>query len=182
VGKSSLLNALLGRKLAHVSATPGKTRMLNAYEVRGAWPVEGAGTGKDRAPRAEPHAFYLLDLPGYGWSRAGREERAAFRGLVTRTLDRERVAGVLWLLDIRHDPSEDDRATQDLLAGAALPVLAALTKSDKLPGRQRAERTAALRDTLGLDDAQLLVTSARTKDGIQDLRDTVTELVRKAEG
>jgi GTP-binding protein len=90
VGKSSLLNALLGRKgLARVSATPGKTQLMNVF----------------RLP-----AFYLVDLPGYGWSRASQAERTGFRKLLDGYLNRrERLAGVVWLLDVRHTPSDDDR-------------------------------------------------------------------------
>ena len=83
VGKSSLLNALIGRPgLARVSATPGKTTLLNAF----------------RLP-----AFYIVDLPGYGFARAGKAARAGYRRLVTRYLgERRSLAGVVWLLDVRH--------------------------------------------------------------------------------
>jgi GTP-binding protein len=89
VGKSSLLNALVGRAgLARVSATPGKTTLLNAFRLPG---------------------FYLVDLPGYGFARAGKAARAGYRTLLTRYLrERPALAGVVWLLDARHDPSRDD--------------------------------------------------------------------------
>src|SRR5438067_12794182 len=112
VGKSTLLNALVGRRIAKVSGTPGKTRALNVFLI------------------ADSH--YFLDLPGYGYARAGKAQRAAFRGLLKHTLRRQRLAGVVWLLDIRHPPSVDDRAMQDVLIEAEINVLAALTKSDKL--------------------------------------------------
>src|SRR3954463_11268526 len=104
VGKSSLLNALTGRRsLARVSATPGKTTLLNAF----------------RLP-----TFYLVDLPGYGFARAGRAARAGYRHLIERyLLERPTLAGVVWLLDIRHDPSADDRAIQELLVRSGRPVL-----------------------------------------------------------
>ena len=94
VGKSSLLNALAGRPIAKTSGTPGKTRLMNVY--------------------AMPRGFYLLDLPGYGYSRASHTDRRAFRLLVTHTLARPQLAGVLWLLDIRRDPSPEDRAIHEL--------------------------------------------------------------------
>ncbi|HXF95613.1 MAG TPA: ribosome biogenesis GTP-binding protein YihA/YsxC [Gemmatimonadales bacterium] len=160
VGKSSLLNALVGRRVARVSGTPGKTRMLNVYEMT--------------LPRADRlPACYLLDLPGYGYARAGKADRAAFRRLVRGTLDRPGLQGVVWLLDIRHDPSADDRAMQDLLARQGTRVLAALTKSDKLPRGQRLRREQALIEALGLDPDQAVATSARTGEGIAELREAI---------
>ena len=90
---------------------------------------------------------------------------------------RPRLTGVVWLLDIRHDPSAGDKDMQDLLAGAGTRVLAAATKSDKLSRTRRAEHAAALRDSLGLDADQLVVTSAHTKEGLDELREAVTALV-----
>jgi GTP-binding protein len=158
VGKSSLLNALAGRRLAKVSTTPGKTRTLNVYDFDG--------------------AYYLLDLPGYGYARASQTERAAFRRLIARTLDRGHLAGVLWLLDIRRDPSVDDRALQEVFAARGTRVLAALTKSDKLPQGQRLGREHELRELLALDEDQMIATSARQGAGIGELREAITELIR----
>src|SRR4029077_602401 len=161
VGKSSLLNAVAGRKLARISATPGKTRMLNVFEISGA---------------------YLLDLPGYGYARASHTEREGFRVLVESTLHRPGLSGVVWLLDIRHDLSEDDRAIRDLLSGIGVRTLAALTKGDKLPRNAGAKREAELAVDLELDDDQLLVTSAKTGSGVADLREAITALIGKAAG
>src|SRR5437870_1984611 len=158
VGKSSLLNALAGRRIAKVSGTPGKTRALNVYHMS---------------------AYYLLDLPGYGYARAGQVERAAFRGLITHTLERDGLAGVVWLLDVRRDPSEEDRGMQDRLAARGTRVLAAVTKSDKLPRAERLRREQAIRTALGLDDDQIVLTSARSREGIVELRQAVAELVRR---
>src|SRR5438876_939068 len=77
VGKSSLLNALAGQRLAKVSRTPGKTRALTVYHMG---------------------AYYFLDLPGYGYAKAGQAQRREFGTLIARTLDRVRLAGVLWML------------------------------------------------------------------------------------
>ena len=97
---------------------------------------------------------------------------------VTGALARPRLAGVVWLLDSRREPSVDDRAIQELFAGRETPVLAALTKSDKLPRGERVARERALRETLALDADQLIVTSAREKEGIEDLRDAIAGLVQ----
>lgn len=178
VGKSSLLNALVGARVARISATPGKTTLLNVFLVGSREPEAGSrhGSGATGSPLPAPGSLYLLDLPGYGYARAGKAQRAGFRRLVHGVLRRPGLTGVVWLLDIRHDPSPEDRAMQDTLAAAGVPVLAALTKGDKLPKAQRARRLAALRDALALDPDQVIVTSARTRDGIADLRDSVGAL------
>lgn len=140
-----------------MSATPGKTRHLNVFELP---------------------SFYLIDLPGYGWARTSAGERRAFRAMLEAYLTkRERLAGVVWLLDIRHPPSADDLEIQELLVGTGRPTLVVLTKGDKLP---RARRAAAARDRaadlgLGVDD--LLVTSSQKGDGVGDLADSIVAAV-----
>src|SRR5260370_4397118 len=142
VGKSTLLNALVGRRIAKTSGTPGKTRALNVFLI--------------------DDSHYFLDLPGYGYARAGKAQRAAFRGVVKYALRRERLRGVVWLLDIRHPLSTDDQAMQDDLAEEAKQVLAALTKGDKLTSGKRGARERELREELGLSEDQVVVTSAKT--------------------
>jgi GTP-binding protein len=159
VGKSSLLNAVAGRRIARLSTTPGTTRALNVYALP---------------------SGYCLDLPGYGYARAAHTERAAFRRLVRDTLRRPRLAGVVWLLDIRREPSADDRATQDLLAEQELRVLAALTKSDKLPRAERRRRERELGAALRLDADQVIVTSARQGEGVAALREAIAALMKAA--
>jgi GTP-binding protein len=155
-GKSSLLNALVGRRIAKTSGTPGKTRALNVFQVE---------------------QTFFLDLPGYGYSRAGKADRIAFRRLVRHALNRARLAGVVWLLDIRHEPSADDRTMQDLLAERETRALAALTKGDKLARREREKREQELRATLGLPEDQVIVTSAKTGEGIPELREAIAGLI-----
>jgi GTP-binding protein len=158
VGKSSLLNALTGRPgLARVSATPGKTTLLNAF----------------RLPE-----FYLVDLPGYGFARAGKEARAGYRRLVTRYLqERPTLAGVVWLLDVRHPPSKDDREIQQLLIESERPVLAVLTKADKLSRSQQRQRARELAGDLELPEDQVQLTSSRLGGGVRELGDAVMGLV-----
>jgi len=158
VGKSSLLNALVGRPgLARVSATPGKTTLLNAF----------------RLP-----AFYLVDLPGYGFARAGKAARAGYRRLVTRYLgERRSLVGVVWLLDIRHDPSKDDLEIQRLLVASGRPVLAALTKGDKLGRAARMARARDLAAALELREDQVQLTSAKSREGIAELGQSILATV-----
>jgi GTP-binding protein len=157
VGKSSLLNALVGQRIAKISGTPGKTRAFNVFRI------------------GDSH--YFLDLPGYGYARAGKAQRAAFRGLVKHALRRERLSGVVWLLDIRHPPSAEDRDMQDVLAEGETNVLAALTKGDKLTTTKRRTREQELRGDLGLPEDQVIVTSAKTGDGIADLKAAIAGLI-----
>ncbi len=158
VGKSSLLNALTGRRsLARVSATPGKTTLLNAF----------------RLP-----TFYLVDLPGYGFARAGKAARAGYRRLIERyLLERPTLAGVVWLLDIRHDPSADDHAIQELLVRSGRPVLVALTKGDKLTRSAQLERPGAFALALGLHQDQIQLTSSTSRLGIAELAESIVAAV-----
>ena len=123
------------------------------------------------------NAYYLLDLPGYGYARAAQTERAAFRHLIRQVIERPRLAAVLWLLDIRREPSDDDRAMHELLAAREIRVLAALTKADTLGRTARERRERGLRETLALDQDQVIVTSAREQAGIGDLREAIASLV-----
>jgi len=173
VGKSSLLNALVGRRIAKTSGTPGKTRALNVFLI------PGLGNRQAPAPNPEPLTpLYFLDLPGYGYARAGKAQRTAFRALVKYALQRERLKGVVWLLDIRHPPSSDDRAMQDVFVEGETHVLAALTKGDKLSTGPRRTREHELREELELPEDQVVVTSAKTGAGIVELRDAIGELVK----
>ena len=155
VGKSTLLNRLVGRRaLARTSRTPGKTRALNVF------------TWGERC--------HLVDVPGYGWSQVSRSDRAAFRRLVEGYLaTRPQLAGVLWLLDLRRDPSPDDVAIGEVLATRGVPALAELTKADQVPRERRRERVRAVAGGLGLDAAACVTTSARTLEGMEELRDSV---------
>jgi GTP-binding protein len=159
VGKSSLINAYLGRRaLARTSQHPGKTRLCNVFAVDG--------------------RFHLLDLPGYGFARASQAQRAGFRRLLTGILTtRARLAGVLWLLDIRRAPSPDDHAMHEVLGTRAVPVLLVMTKADTLARGKREQYVRTILTTLEIEESQCLVTSVRTREGIADLRDSVAALL-----
>ena len=150
VGKSSLLNALTGRAgLARVSGTPGKTAHINVF----------------RLPE-----FYLIDLPGYGFAKASKATRFGYRRLVEGYLRRrDTLAGVVWLLDIRHLPSKEDLAMQELLIEAGASVLAVFTKADKLGRQAQATQSRAIARALGLEEGQTQLVSSETGQGIADL-------------
>jgi len=154
VGKSSLLNALVGRPgLARISGTPGKTTLLNFY----------------RLPQ-----LYLVDLPGYGFARASKSDRAGYRKLVTGYLrTREALAGIVWLVDIRHQPSRDDLEMQQLLIESGRPVLATFTKVDKLTHSALRTRERELAKSLGLRDDQVQLTSSHSGRGIAELAHSI---------
>jgi GTP-binding protein len=162
VGKSSLFNALVGKPgLARVSGTPGKTTLLNAF----------------RLPD-----FYLIDLPGYGFARAGKAARAGYRRLITRYLgERPTLAGVIWLLDVRREPSKDDFEIGDLLIASGRPVLAVLTKSDKLTRTAGAARARELATALGLEQDQVQITSSRSGVGIAELGQSILATSQRAD-
>jgi GTP-binding protein len=160
VGKSSLLNVLVGRPgLARVSGSPGKTTLLNFYRLPG---------------------LYLVDLPGYGFARAGKRARAGYRKLVNDYLrTRSSLTGVVWLLDIRHQPSDDDLEMQKLLAESGRSVLVVLTKADKLTRSALSVRVRELSEALGLQQDQVGITSSHSKTGIVEL---ATSIVAAAAG
>jgi len=146
------------RALARTSKQPGKTRAANVYDVGG--------------------SFYLVDLPGYGYARASKKERRGFEALLREYLSaRKALAGVVWLLDVRRDPSAEDREMAAILIERGVPVLVAITKGDKLGRGKRAERTREISEALAIEEDQCIVTSSRTRDGIEELRDTIEALV-----
>ena len=161
VGKSSLLNRIIGRRsLAHTSKTPGKTRLLNVYEIDG--------------------QFYLVDLPGYGYAKVSKAERAGFSKLIKTYLSkRHELIGVVWLLDIRRDPSREDLEIAEMFVDRGTPALIAVTKADKVSRSHRNRRVKAIAEALGVPEPQCLLTSARSNDGIGDLVESVEALVRE---
>ena len=154
VGKSSLLNAITGRAgLARVSRTPGRTTAMNVF----------------RFP-----AFYLVDLPGYGYARASHSARAEFsRLLQTYLAERPALQAIVWLLDIRHAPSEADLAQRETLAQRGVPVLVALTKADKLTRREQQKQAAGIAVALDLPEEQFHLTSSSSGAGIGELSTSI---------
>ncbi len=169
VGKSSLINTLLGRtraRVARVSATPGKTREVNFFRVR-------AGT-----ERGEEIAFFLVDLPGYGFARVPVELRGAWRPLVEGYLGRSReLRGVVQLLDIRHGPSPDDRAMLEYLASLGTPTVFVLTKADKLRRGERARQVERITRELGADAEQVVSVSTLSGEGREELLQALEGLI-----
>jgi GTP-binding protein len=164
VGKSSLLNTLVRRKaFARVSRTPGRTREINFFNVN--------------------NQFILADLPGYGYARISKERKADWKPLIEGYLKQTSVlAGVVLLLDIRRDPSEDDMAMLDFLAEAELPTIIALTKVDKLTKLAAVERVEAIRMSLGLEPEQTIPFSSSTGEGRDELAEAMMGLLDAVRG
>ncbi len=144
--------------LARTSAQPGKTRLCNVFDVEG--------------------RYYLVDLPGYGYARVSKTERKRFVSLLTAYLSkRDALVGAVWLLDVRRDPSDDDLRMAQLLTARGVPVMLAITKADKLPRGQRTARAMTIGEAVGLPEDQCLLTSARTRDGIDTLNESIDALI-----
>ena len=163
VGKSSLLNAMLGRKnLAKTSGTPGKTRALNYFAVN---PPSG------RHPDREPE-LYLVDLPGYGYAKVSQKQRAAWQRFVGRYVtEREPLRAVVQLIDSRHAPTKLDDELVAVLLDSPAPHVIALTKADKLSANERQRAVARLHKHLapyGIE-RPVVLTSAQTKRGVDEL-------------
>ena len=161
VGKSSLLNKLVRRKaFARVSKTPGRTREINFFRVNG--------------------RFVLADLPGYGYAKISKERKEEWRPLIEGYLSGSpALRGVVQLLDVRRDPSDDDLQMLDFLADLGAPTIVAVTKIDKLGRAALAERLALLGRALLLDPEQIIPFSAVTGAGRDELAEAVASLVEQ---
>jgi GTP-binding protein len=165
VGKSSLINRLLGRRgLARTSSTPGRTRTINFYLVN--------------------EAVLFADLPGYGYAKVSRSLQEDWWALVEGYLThRVPLRGVVHLVDARHPPTDRDQGLQDFLVAVEAPSVVVLTKADKVPrGQRRAVQAAAAR-LLGLARPEMgLFFSAETGEGAPELWRAVDALLAVPSG
>jgi GTP-binding protein len=159
VGKSSLLNKLIRRrKFARVSNTPGRTREVNFFKVN--------------------DAFVLVDLPGYGYARISKERRSEWKPLIESYLKSSpQLRGIVHLLDVRHDPTNDDRQMLDFLGDLGVPTIVVLTKIDKLTNTQRTRRLPEIAAGLGLDADQVVPFSAVSGEGRNELAEAIEALL-----
>ncbi|CAN5870219.1 ribosome biogenesis GTP-binding protein YihA/YsxC [soil metagenome] len=164
VGKSSLINRLLGRTrtaIARVSGEPGKTQEINFYQVQ-----------------TDLGEFFLVDLPGYGYARVPKSVREKFAPLIAPFLaESPELAGVVQLIDLRHGPSEDDLQSVETLAAIGRPTLFVLTKLDKLKRSQQPEAIRKAVNQLGITPDQALPFSALNGEGREDLLESLASLV-----
>ncbi len=158
VGKSSLINTLLGRrKLVRVSAKPGCTRALNFYLINGKW--------------------HFVDLPGFGYARVSRDMQARWGRLIMEYLEkRENLKGAVLLLDARREPGEEERFLWEFLTSHGRTVIPVLTKADKLKMGERGRawrRLAEALSPLAARPEDFLWFSALTHEGLDKLWERV---------
>jgi GTP-binding protein len=143
-GKSSFINALVGQKIAKVSQTPGKTRLLNFFDLG--------------------EKIYMVDCPGYGFATGNRKEVLSWRQMLeTYLTERESLQGVLVIMDIRRDWEEEEEMLKDWFKTHGIPWALILNKSDKLSRAQILQRQAQMRRHIG-DGYLFALSSARKTD------------------
>ena len=164
VGKSSLINALMNRKsLARTSAQPGKTQTINFYNIN--------------------DELYFVDLPGYGYAKVSQQEKEKWGKMIEKYLHRSKVLQAVFLLvDIRHEPSANDRQMYEwILANGYHPIVIA-TKLDKINRSQIAKQVKLVKQGLGVDkDTIVIPFSAETKQGREEIWNLIDEIRSDAE-
>lgn len=165
VGKSSLINALMNRKsLARTSSQPGKTQTINFYNIN--------------------NELYFVDLPGYGYAKVNVREKEKWGKMVERYLHQSKVLKAVFLLiDIRHNPSANDKLMYDwICANGFMPIIIA-TKADKLNRSELPKHIKAVREGLGLEkDTAVVPFSAQTKQGRDEIYGIIDGIIQPAEG
>ena len=168
VGKSTLINALMNRKAyARTSATPGKTQTINYYNIN--------------------DSFYLVDLPGYGYATAGVKVKQQWGKMIENYLHTSRkLAAVFLLIDIRHEPSDNDVMMFDWVLAAGFTPYVVATKSDKLKRSQIAKQTAMIRRTIKEKSTvshdvsfEVIPFSGLNKSGREEIYDVLEGLLQK---
>ena len=160
VGKSSLINSLCQRKsLARTSGQPGKTQTLNYYRIN--------------------DSIYLVDLPGYGYAKAGKKEVEQWGVMIENYLTSSEMLRYIFLLvDMRHTPSEQDRQMYDWICYMEFQPIIIATKADKVKRSARAARLSDIRHTLGADEEEIIIPySSETGEGREDIYDLLEQIV-----
>lgn len=159
VGKSSLINALThNSKLARTSSEPGKTRLVNFYLLN--------------------EAFFLVDLPGYGFARASKQEKEKWSGMIEGYLQgSESLRHVVQLVDIRHAPTEEDQMMTNYLRHYEIPFTVVATKADKLSKAQRSRSIPVICRTLVVQPWEIIACSSEDGTGLEALTDAMERVL-----
>lgn len=162
VGKSSLTNALLNRRnFARTSSTPGKTRTINFYLIN--------------------KEFFFVDLPGYGYAKVAKSEKDKWGQVMERYLqDRDELCAIFLLVDIRHEPTADDKMMYDWIKYYGYDCVVVATKADKISRGQYLKHLSVIRKKLQLEkDEKIIPVSSSKKTGIEELWSEIVEQYRK---
>lgn len=160
VGKSSLINTLLGKKMAKVSQNPGKTRTINFYNI--------------------DNKLNLVDLPGYGYAKAPKSEVEKWGKMIESYLkERKELQAIVLLLDIRHEPTENDVMMYDWLQHYGYEVIIIATKLDKIKRSQIQKHISIIKKKLNSKELRVLTFSSLDKVGIEDLWELILDLCVK---
>ncbi|MBM7631683.1 ribosome biogenesis GTP-binding protein YihA/YsxC [Geomicrobium sediminis] len=160
VGKSSFINTITHRKkLAYTSQQPGKTKTLNFFNIN--------------------DLCYFVDIPGYGYAKVSKKERAAWGRMIEEYItSREQLKGVVLLIDARHDPSEDDLKMYDWLKHFEIPIMLVLTKIDKINKTKRTKHIKNIIEIIDIDEDDVYVPfSSETGDGKDDAWKQIRKLL-----
>jgi len=162
VGKSSLINTLLNRKgLVRTSSTPGRTQMLNFFAIN--------------------EKLHFVDLPGYGFAKAPRAVRERWQPMIRDYLaGRANLRAVVWLLDVRREPSDEDLRFLDWLEETERPTIPVVTKVDKLSRNELSRQLTAIARATGLERELFTSFSAVTREGIAEVWSRIAAAVEEA--
>ena len=160
VGKSSLINALMNRKsYARISATPGKTQTINFYNIN--------------------EALYLVDLPGYGYAKAPKSEIDKWGMMIEDYLNKRQVLkGIVMLVDIRHEPGENDKIMYNWLKHYDYDIIVVATKMDKIKRSQIQKQLSVIKKGLNMAPEDTLIPfSGETKVGVEELWSVLENII-----
>lgn len=161
VGKSSFINSMLGRKnLAHTSGKPGKTRTINFYRIN--------------------DTLRLVDLPGYGYAVASKKDKDEWAVTINTYLaNRENLKELILLVDMRHEPTAQDKEMYSWIVESGYAGLIVATKADKLSRTQRPKAISTIKKALGIQDSNLIIPySSVTKENIPELWNILMDMVK----
>ena len=168
VGKSSLINVLLGRKnIAKISSTPGKTRLINFFRIKFKIPEKN-----------QSGYFYIVDLPGYGFARVSKMERNKWQTMIdTYFNNRLNLRGIILLVDIRHPADVKDRIMLQFLREKQIPFQVVATKADKIASTRRKKILKELATDLDLEKDKILAFSALERSGVSEILNWINNII-----
>lgn len=160
VGKSSFINSLVNKTIARTSSNPGKTQTINFFTIN--------------------EAFYLVDVPGYGYANVSKGQKEAFGRMIEEYITkREQLKAIFLLVDFRHDPTKDDVLMYDFLKYYEKEVYVIATKKDKVNASSFYKNKKAILKTLNIDEAHLFITSSEKKEGILEVTNKIEEILAR---